>query len=94
MHPAVIKASLELAGCSQAAIAADLGLDKRSVYQVVHGLGRSARVEKRISRIIGRKRHEIWPQWYDTSGLPITRRRRPNPSALEDLMQLTADMKG
>lgn len=92
MQPAVIKASLELAGYTQAEIADGLGLDKRSVYQVVHGLSRSARVENRISRVIQRKKHEIWPQWYDEKGNPVPRRRSRNPSAMEDLMKHAAGM--
>ncbi len=92
MQPAVIKASLELAGYSQATIAADLGLDKRSVYQVVHGLGRSAKVERRIARVIERTRHEIWPQWFDEKGNPIRRRRSSNPNGMEDLMKLSAGL--
>jgi lambda repressor-like predicted transcriptional regulator len=92
MDPVIIKASLHMHNHTQTLVAKQCGVAPTTVGCVINGRGRSKKIEKYIARAIGRKRHEIWPQWYDASGLPITRRRRPNPSALEDLMQLTAGM--
>jgi lambda repressor-like predicted transcriptional regulator len=64
MHPAEIKAALEIAGYSQADLARELEINRSLVSAVVAGHSRSKKVEDRIAEIIRRPAAEIWPQWH------------------------------
>ncbi len=77
MHPAQIKAGLEMAGYTQVDVAEQLGLARNTINYVVSGRGRSRVVENRIAVILGKSLHDLWPQWYSKDGKPIRTRRRP-----------------
>ena len=65
MHPAQIQAELKMRGITQAEVARQCGhVSPTTVYQVVHGRGRSKRIEMRIAAITGRTLTELWPAWY------------------------------
>lgn len=80
MHPAEIKAALEMRGVSQLDIAKQLRGAKRrhisatAVSLVIHGRSRSQRIENRIAAVIAKPPHEIWPQWH---GPNAKQRKRP-----------------
>lgn len=65
MHPAEIKAALEIQGYSQSAIADECGVQRSTVNMVVNGKGRSQKVEERIATVLRKSLGEIWPHWYD-----------------------------
>lgn len=54
MTPNEIKAAIQRAGTSQAAIAEYLGLNASTVMRVVNKKGRSARVEAELKKICGK----------------------------------------
>lgn len=64
MHPAEIKAALELMGYSQSKIAEECGVTRSAVSMIVNGRGRSQQVEKHIAELLRRPRGDIWPLWY------------------------------
>jgi len=72
MHPAEIKAALEIAGYSQADLARELEINRSAVSAVVAGHGRSKQVEERIAEIIRRPAEEIWPQWHGEKRLLLS----------------------
>lgn len=78
MHPAHIKAALEVRSTTQAAIAAQCQVTPTAVNDVVHGRKRSRRIEMRIAAITQLPLAELWPQWY---GAKSKKRRRPAPSS-------------
>lgn len=61
MHPEQIKADIRMAGTTPAVIAEELGINRGTVSQVIHGRGVSLRVQTYISNIIGKPVDEIWP---------------------------------
>jgi len=65
MHPAEIKAALEIQGYSQAKIAEECGVQRSTVSMVVNGRGRSQQVEQRIAAVLRKSLGEVWPHWYD-----------------------------
>jgi len=64
MHPADIKASLKKVGYSMVKVAEELKISDTAVYLVIHGRSRSARIEKKISRITNIPLYELWPDTY------------------------------
>lgn len=73
MHPAQIKAALEMRETRLVDIASQCGgVTPGAVTRVVRGQSRSQRIEKRIAATIGLPLAEIWPQWYG----PKAKRRR------------------
>ncbi len=54
MQPNLIKAEIVKAGTTQAAIASHLGVSTTSLYKVIHGDMRSARIEAALIKIVGR----------------------------------------
>jgi lambda repressor-like predicted transcriptional regulator len=54
MNPNDIKAAISKAGTTQAAIADHLGISKNSLWRVVNGTMRSARIEAELQKITGR----------------------------------------
>lgn len=72
MHPAEIKAALEIAGFSQAKLARELEINRSAVSAVVAGYGRSKQIEDRIADIIRRPPAEIWPQWHGEKPLLLS----------------------
>ncbi len=73
MHPAQIKAALEMRDTRLVDIAKQCGgVTRGTVTRVVRGQSRSQRIEKRIAATIGLPLAEIWPQWYG----PKAKRRR------------------
>lgn len=65
MHPADIKAAIEKAGTTQAAIARELEVSGVHVWQVVHGRSQSQRVADAISRVTGIPVKKLWPGVYE-----------------------------
>ena len=61
MHPEQIKASIRMAGTTPAIIADELGVSRTSISQIIHGTGRSQRIEKKISEVIKTPIVKIWP---------------------------------
>ena len=61
MHPEQIKASIRMAGSTPAIIADELGVSRTSISQIIHGTGRSQRIEKKISEVIKTPVLKIWP---------------------------------
>lgn len=61
MHPEDIKAALRKAGVTQASLADELEVARSSVAQAIAGGIRSARIQGRISEIIGQPIKAIWP---------------------------------
>ena len=72
MHPAEIKAALEIAGFSLADIAREFETNRSAISSVVNGHGRSKRIEDRIVEIIRRPAAEIWPHWYGEKPLVLS----------------------
>jgi lambda repressor-like predicted transcriptional regulator len=68
MHPADIKAAIQKAGSTQAAIARQLGVTKVQVRRAVYAIDRSRRVEAAISRVTGISTRRLWPKWYQQGG--------------------------
>lgn len=71
MHPADIKAAIEKAGSSQAAIARSLGvgtggesLSRTAVFMVVRGISKSRRIATAISKVTGLAVGQLWPGKY------------------------------
>ena len=91
MHPVQIKASLEIAGFTQAYIADECKCSREFVGSVIRGDSRSRRVEMAIAAAINKKPPEIWPTWYDGNGRPVRRKRSPSPEAVR---RLTAAVNG
>jgi hypothetical protein len=86
----MIKAAIGLAGVTQSEIAKHCGgIRPTTVSMVVNGVGRSKRVELRISEITGLKLAELWPDWYGPSA---NRARRPalSPSQIADALRARA----
>lgn len=78
MHPAQIKAALEMAGYTQARIARLLGRKNSMVVShVIHGRSRSRLIELRIAAVLGKSPHQIWPDWYTPDDEPVYARRQP-----------------
>lgn len=75
MHPAQIHCLLRMQDTTQADVARQCGVQRTSVYDVIHGRSRSQQIERRISIITGRPLAELWPQWHG----PRSQRRRRHP---------------
>ena len=64
MHPAQIKAALEMRGFKQSDIAESCGYEHATVvWQVIHGRARSEKVESKIAEITGFSCEVLWPAW-------------------------------
>jgi len=61
MHPEQIKAQMRMSGWTQAMLADDMGVSVSAVYQAITGMGRSSRIQQRISEILGQPVQAIWP---------------------------------
>jgi lambda repressor-like predicted transcriptional regulator len=77
MHPAEIKAHLEMADSSMSLLARALGVTPQAVRAVVHGVTRSRRIEESISKLTGVPLSELWPRWHGVSARPS---KRPSPA--------------
>lgn len=77
MHPALIKAALELASppMRQADVARQCGVTATVVHDVIHGNRRSKKVELRIAASTRLPLAELWPEWHG----PGANRRRKKP---------------
>ncbi|MGD8388797.1 MAG: helix-turn-helix domain-containing protein [Desulfobacteraceae bacterium] len=64
MHPAHIQAELKIAGYTQKALAQELEVSEFHISEVVHKKRPSDRVMTRISEIIQRNPHEVFPEYY------------------------------
>lgn len=73
MHPAQIKAAIQMRGYSLVALAEALKIDRSLIGKVISGRSRSAQVEEAIAKVIARPIHEIWPQWYRADGTKRSR---------------------
>lgn len=61
MHPELIKASIRMTGTTPTALAAELSVAPTTVFEVIAGRTRSARIERAIAGLIGKPISEIWP---------------------------------
>lgn len=68
MHPADITAALKRKGFSQAAVGTACAVGRGVANAVVRGVGRSKKVEDKVSEITGVPLAELWPQWYGEPG--------------------------
>lgn len=84
MHPAHIKAALEIQDYSQTQVARDCGVERTTVGAVIHGRSRSRRIEMRIAAITQLPLAELWPQWY---GAKAKARRRAASSFTADALR-------
>ena len=64
MHPALIKAHLEIQNIQQKRIAEALGVTRTAVHSVIHGNSKSRRIEEKISEATGLSLRELWPDRY------------------------------
>lgn len=60
MHPEEIKAALRIKGVTQAMLADELEVAPSSIHQTITGRIQSERIQKRISKIIGKPIAQIW----------------------------------
>jgi predicted transcriptional regulator len=61
MKPNEIRAALLIKDVRPAGIANKLGVSRAAVSVVISGKQKSARIQKEIAGIIGKKIEEIWP---------------------------------
>lgn len=85
MRPVEIKHALENLGFSQADVARSLVIKRSTVCAVIHSTGRSEKVERRISEILGKSLTEIWPHWYAAAK---TKRRQSTGELYAQIEQL------
>jgi lambda repressor-like predicted transcriptional regulator len=64
MHPAHIKAALEIAGTNQAKVAEELGVSGSAVNLVINGRSVSRSIAEHIAKKIGKSLDDIWPGRY------------------------------
>lgn len=72
MHPAQIKATLEIAGYSLADLARELEVTRATVSAVVNGRSRSKQVEERIAAVTRLAPEALWPHWYGEKPLVLS----------------------
>jgi lambda repressor-like predicted transcriptional regulator len=70
MHPADIKALIEKAGSSQAAIARAMNISDVAVNHIIYGRSSSRRVAGYIATLTGKRLADLWPGRYadDSAG--------------------------
>lgn len=90
MHPAMIKAHLEMTGLFQADIARAVDVTPGLVGNVIHGVTRSRKVEDAIAAVLDKSLHELWPAWYGKDGLPVAKRRARAINTSQALQRLAA----
>ncbi|MPT28067.1 MAG: transcriptional regulator [Achromobacter sp.] len=61
MHPELIKASIRMKGTTPTALAAKLKVAPTTVFEVIAGRTRSARIERAIADLIGQPISVLWP---------------------------------
>lgn len=61
MHPELIKAAIRMKGTTPTALAAKLKVAPTTIFEVISGRTRSARIERAISDLIGQPISAIWP---------------------------------
>lgn len=87
MKPAMIQARLKMFGTSQRDIARKIGdVSDSAINLVIHGRGRSRRIEQAIATAILKPLHQVFPQWYEPPSTPSALKKgnsTPNAS-LED----------
>lgn len=64
MHPADISAALKRVGYTQKQVGDECGVGRGVANAVIRGVGRSRRVEEKISELTGIGLAELWPHWY------------------------------
>ncbi|MFY3200121.1 helix-turn-helix domain-containing protein [Achromobacter xylosoxidans] len=75
MHREMIKAEIRMKGTTPTALAAKLKVTPNTVFEVIAGRTRSARIERAISNLIGKPVSAIWPDHAQAKG--INRRLKP-----------------
>jgi lambda repressor-like predicted transcriptional regulator len=65
MHPANIKAALQIAGSSQKQIAIECEVSETAVNHVIWGRSTSRPIAEAISKKTGKPLSELWPGRYD-----------------------------
>lgn len=86
-NPTRVRMALMAAGCTQADIARSCGVASNTVSAVVHGRGRSAKVENRIASVTGLLVSELWPQWYGPEAQRRRARNRPSPHQVAEALR-------
>lgn len=85
-HPAKRRAwvryQLTLRGLNMADIARGAGVTRSCLYQAF--CKTYPRMEKVIADAVGLQPHVLWPERYDTDGLPLYRMGRPKKSITND----------
>ncbi len=61
MHAEEIKATIRMKGITPAMIAQELDVTQQTVSGVIHGKGKSKRIQKRIAEIAGLSIEAMWP---------------------------------
>ena len=64
VHPAQIKALIEMAGSSSKKIANDLAVSESVVSRVIYGTVTSRRIALHIAKVAGQSIHKLWPGRY------------------------------
>lgn len=71
MKPAMIQARLKMFGTSQRDIARKIGdVSDSAINLVIHGRGRSRRIEQAIATAVLMPLHKVFPQWYEPPATP------------------------
>lgn len=86
MHPAQIKAAIQMRGYTQAQIATECRVEANTVSAVVHGRSRSRRIEQRIAAVTGLPLPMLWPAWHDPQA-QRARRRPMSATAVADAIR-------
>lgn len=61
MHPELIKAAIRMKGTTPTALAAKLKVAPSTVFEVISGRTRSARIERAIADLVGHPIATLWP---------------------------------
>ncbi|CUI99544.1 MULTISPECIES: helix-turn-helix domain-containing protein [Achromobacter] len=69
MHPELIKASIRMKGTTPTALAAKLKVAPTTVFEVISGRTRSARIERAIADLVGQPVSVLWPSHSQPKGV-------------------------
>ncbi|MCH4591379.1 helix-turn-helix domain-containing protein [Achromobacter xylosoxidans] len=69
MHPELIKASIRMKGTTPTALAAKLKVAPTTVFEVISGRTRSARIERAIADLVGQPISVLWPSHGQPTGV-------------------------
>lgn len=87
-----VKYQFQLQGRSMAQVAAEAGVTRECLYSAFKKT--YPRMEKVIADALGLEPAELWPERYDSDGLPIYRMGRPKKSVLTSRKDTTLRVTG